>query len=103
MDLQATTQMSTLDNVVFAGCSFCAGRGSDAEGLTDNKDHPGLWVNLCHQNIDALKNLELINIEMSGSSNTDILINVIDQISKKPAKFLICEWTDCQDPNVSSI
>jgi hypothetical protein len=85
--------MSTLDNVVFAGCSFTAGHGLDPKGVLDNKTHPDLWVNLCHQGIDILKNLELINIGMSGAANTNIFINIIDQLSQRPAKYLICQWT----------
>lgn len=82
-----------MDNVVFAGCSFTTGYGLDPEGLLDNQTHPDLWVNLCHQDIDVLKNLELINIGMSGASNTNVFINIIDQLSQRPAKFLICQWT----------
>lgn len=95
--------------VVFAGCSFTAGTGwtaPPANGLYKNvdcKDYPGLWVNLCHQNIDALKKLELVNLSHGGGSNTEIFENVMKEISNELSdiKYLLVQWTSMPRYNFS--
>lgn len=81
-----------MSKVVFAGCSFTSGVGwsNDKE---DCKDYSGLWVNLCHQQIKQLQDLELVNVGVAGASNTEIFENTIGAITGTDVKFLFCQWT----------
>ena len=84
---------------MFAGCSFTAGNGW-VEPPKDNlhaniecKDYPGLWVNLCHSQINQLKDLELVNVGQGGGSNTEIFENAVREISTGDVKYMFVEWT----------
>ena len=89
-----------MKKVLFTGCSYTAGSGwlsADPESSmkVDVKDHPELWVNLCHQNIDYLSNLDLINLGKGGASNTEIFENTLRAISNFGNKIdiIFCQWT----------
>jgi len=89
-----------MTKVVFTGCSFTAGNGWATANPKESakievKDHPDLWVNLCHCNIDDLKNLELINLAQGGASNTDIFENTVKSIAThgNQISYLFCQWT----------
>lgn len=88
-----------MSKVVFAGCSFVAGNGWVASPMDDPhaniecKDYPALWVNLCHTQIDQLKDLELINVGRGGGSNAEIFKNAVKEISVGDVKYLFVEWT----------
>ncbi len=80
--------------VVFAGCSFTAGYGCGNDDVQE-KLSPFLWVNLCHTNIKRLADLELVNIGVSGSSNTEIFQNVVRYMSEHGNSIdtIFCQWT----------
>jgi hypothetical protein len=90
-----------MSTVVFTGCSFTAGNGWIAPSKDDPyaniecKDCPDLWVNLCHQQIDQLKELTLINNSRGGASNTEIFEVTTVAISKHLSniKYLFVQWT----------
>lgn len=89
-----------MNKVVFAGCSFTAGNGwVDTDPLESckisAKDHPDLWVNLCHQNIDNFRQLELVNLGVGGASNTEIFENLTRFISQNANAIdtIFCQWT----------
>jgi hypothetical protein len=89
-----------MKKVVFAGCSFTAGNGwnniEPEKSLTvEVKDSAHLWVNLCHQNIDLLKSLDLINVGQGGASNTEIFENAVGAVSahQNNIDYLFCQWT----------
>lgn len=90
-----------MKKVLFTGCSFTAGSGwADVDDLDlcrsiTVKDHPNLWVTLCHQNIDYLTQFELINCGVGGASNTEIFENTMREISKfgKDIEVVFCQWT----------
>lgn len=85
-----------MNKVVFVGCSAITGVGLDKNDLNkDCKDHPDLWVNLCHRGIKEFQQLELINLGESGSSNADIFLHAVEAVSKYPdLEYLICVWTN---------
>lgn len=88
-----------MKKVVFSGCSYTAGNGwaaidADLSLRTEAKTHPDLWVNLCHQNIDYLKNLELFNVAKGGASNTEIFENTVRAITNlSNIEVVFCQWT----------
>lgn len=84
---------------VFTGCSFTAGNGwidiEDSAGIAC-RDHPDLWVNLCHSQSPELKNLELVNLGQShGASNIEIFRRTVSAIAEHGAdiKYLFVQWT----------
>jgi hypothetical protein len=88
------------NKVVFAGCSFTAGNGwadiAPEESLsTACEDSPHLWVNICHQEISRLNDLELVNIGQGGASNTQIFENSVRSISslRDAIDIMFCQWT----------
>jgi hypothetical protein len=88
-----------VSKVVFAGCSFTAGNGwvkppvDDLYANIECKDYPDLWVNLCHTQIDQLKDLQLVNVGRGGSSNTEIFESAVREIVTDNVKYLFVEWT----------
>jgi hypothetical protein len=69
--------------IVFTGCSAVAGKGFNPNDIeADCKDNPILWVNLAHKNISQFLNLEIENLAVSGSSNSDVFVASVDAISK---------------------
>jgi len=89
-----------MKKIVFSGCSFTAGHGWDEcdpfnNSVTSVKESPNLWVNLCHQNIEQFKNLELINVGVGGASNTEIFQSTIKSISQhgNDIDTIFCQWT----------
>jgi len=89
-----------MSKVVFTGCSFTAGNGwvnadPDTSKKIADKTNDSLWVNLCHTQIDQLKNLELINYGQGGASNADIFKNTVQAIAnhKDQIDLLFCQWT----------
>ena len=89
-----------MSKVLFTGCSFTAGHGwsdiaPEESGEIAVKDSPYLWVNLCHQNINTLSSLELINLGQGGASNTEIFEHAVECIStnKNNIAYLFCQWT----------
>lgn len=89
-----------MKKLVFSGCSLTAGNGwKDCEPETSRsipvKESPNLWVNLCHQNIEQFKNLELINVGQGGAGNTEIFQFVIESISQHGSEIdtIFCQWT----------
>ena len=84
---------------VFTGCSFTAGNGwidiKDSAGIAC-RDHPDLWVNLCHTQSPELNNLELVNLGQShGASNIEIFRSTVSAIANYGAdiKYLFVQWT----------
>jgi hypothetical protein len=89
-----------MKKVVFTGCSFTAGTGwVDAPAEKSNqikcKDYPGLWVNLCHNQLNKLSQLELVNHGVGGASNTEIFENTVQVISEHTDNIdtIFCQWT----------
>lgn len=85
-----------MKKVVFSGCSITAGMGWDCnDPCENNPDYPDLWVNLCHKNIQKLNQLELVNIGISGASNTDIFTRTVEFMSQHQAEIdtLFVQWT----------
>lgn len=85
-----------MKKVVFAGCSFTAGSGWDKNNHSAKvSDCPALWVNLCHQNINQIKNLELHNIGIVGASNPEIFEELVKTISEfgNTIDTIFCQWT----------
>jgi hypothetical protein len=88
-----------MKKVIFTGCSLTAGNGwtnTDTEKsmCIERKDHPELWVNLCHDQILKLKKLELVNSGIGGASNTEIFQATVDSISSyKDIDTVFCQWT----------
>lgn len=85
-----------MSKVIFAGCSFTAGSGWDELGVVENcKNSPNLWVNLCCNQIDQLKNLELVNLGKGGASNSEIFTIATRAIaeSQSDVSMLFCQWT----------
>lgn len=88
------------NKVVFVGCSFTAGTGwadlmPEESGKIECKDSPHLWVNICHREIDRIKDLELVNIGQGGASNTDIFQNATRMISSagNNIDIMFCQWS----------
>lgn len=85
--------------LVFAGCSFTAGNGWNKTALENPnescKDHPALWVNLCHKNIKKFSRLELVNVAQGGASNTEIFHQAVESMSMFGSDIhtLFCQWT----------
>jgi hypothetical protein len=87
--------------VIFTGCSFTAGNGwvippkDTPYANIECKDYPDLWVNLCHQQIDQLKELTLINNSCGGASNTEIFEAAVGALSEhlSNTKYLFVQWT----------
>lgn len=87
--------------LIFSGCSFTLGAGwkdmgSPEESIKNfDKNSPYLWVNLCHDNIERLKKLEMINLGQGGASNTEIFQNTIRAISNfsDQIDIIFCQWT----------
>ena len=94
--------------VVFSGCSFTAGNGwidTDLEKSlqTECKESPDLWVNLCHNQIDRLKTLDLVNIGQGGASNLEIFKNTVKVIGQYNNNIdtIFCQWTSVPRYNFS--
>jgi len=84
---------------VFTGCSFTAGNGwidiEDSAGIAC-RDHPDLWVNLCHSESPELTDLELVNLGQShGASNIEIFRSTVSAIANygTDIKYLFVQWT----------
>lgn len=89
-----------MKKLVFTGCSFTAGNGwvdapPEQSQLIECKDHPKLWVNLCHAQIDQLNKLELVNLGVGGASNTEIFENTVQAIGNHANSIdtVFCQWT----------
>jgi hypothetical protein len=89
-----------MSKVIFTGCSLTAGNGwvdlppADSQGI-ECKDHPDLWVNLCHSELAQLKDLNLINLGQGGASNAEIFKNTVSAISEYQHNIntIFCQWT----------
>ena len=89
-----------MSKVVFTGCSFTAGNGwavlspGDSEKI-ECKDSPNLWVNLCYNQLQQLKDLDLVNYGVGGSSNAEIFKNTVNAISEydQNIDIIFCQWT----------
>ena len=85
--------------MVVTGCSFTAGIGwvntnPTTSSVTEAKDSPLLWVNLCHQQINQLTNLELLNISSGGSSNSDIFETTLNAMATyQHIDTIFVQWT----------
>jgi len=82
--------------IVFSGCSYTAGTGfNQLEPESMVKDSPYLWTNLLQQSSSKYKNLEQVNISVSGSSNTEIFENTITYLAEYGNKIdtMFCQWT----------
>jgi hypothetical protein len=90
-----------MHKVVFTGCSFTAGNGwvdhpnSEEGRRLECKDHPDLWVNLVANQLNQLKDLQIVNAGQGGASNFEIFANTVDAISKfqNEIKLIFCQWT----------
>ena len=87
------------NKVLFAGCSYTAGNGwmdlPEEESIkVECKDSPHLWVNICHDKIPQIKDLDLVNLGKGGASNTEIFQNVVRSISTiSDIDIVFCQWT----------
>lgn len=89
-----------MKKLIFTGCSFTAGNGwlnasLEKSQLIECKDCPELWVNLCHGRLDQLNGLELVNLGVGGSSNTEIFETTVQAISEHINNIdtIFCQWT----------
>jgi len=89
-----------MKKLVFTGCSFTAGNGwvdapLEKSQLIECKDRPELWVNLCHDQLGQLNDLELVNLGVGGSSNTEIFETTVQAISDHTNNIdtVFCQWT----------
>jgi hypothetical protein len=89
-----------MKSVVFTGCSFTAGNGwTDCDPkisvITEVKDCPDLWVNLCYKNIDTISQMELLNLAVGGSSNTEIFESTSKAIADYTSNIdtIFVQWT----------
>jgi hypothetical protein len=76
-----------MKKVLFTGCSYTAGIGFDLE-----KQEPGLWVNLLHQNT-LLKDCELINAGIGGRSNAGIFQDTVWNLTRNKIDYAFVSWT----------
>lgn len=82
--------------VIFAGCSFTSGAGwHPSDKMIEIRNHPDLWVTLCHKNIPQLKDLDCVNAGQGGASNTEIFVNCVQSLATYAGDivYLICQWT----------
>lgn len=81
--------------LLVAGCSCTSGSGLyPVEVGANSKDHPALWVNLCHNHIPEFKNLELLNVAKGGFSNLSIFISVLEAMSQyNDIRYIMIAWT----------
>ena len=77
-----------MDKILFAGCSITAGTGYALE-----KQEPGLWVNLLHQNSEHFNSLQLINVSRGGRSNAGIFQDSTWHLCKDHYRFAVIAWT----------
>lgn len=77
-----------MDKVLFTGCSYVSGAGFALE-----KDEPGLWVNLLHQNHDYLKHLALVNSAQGGRSNAGIFLDSAWHLARDQYRYAFVSWT----------
>jgi hypothetical protein len=73
---------------LFVGCSYTNGTGFELE-----KQEPGLWVNLMHQNCDALQSTQLVNLGRKARSNAGIFQDAVAGILEHDAKYVFVAWT----------
>ena len=78
-----------MDITLFAGCSYTAGIGFDQE-----KNEPGLWVNLLHSKNDFLNKTKLLNVATSGRSNAGIFQDAVWTILHNNVKYAFVAWTN---------
>ena len=77
-----------MDYTLFAGCSF-----TDGTGFHQNKSAPELWVNLLHNNVEALNKTQLLNVAKAGRSNAGIFSDAVYYLSKNNCKYAFVAWT----------
>jgi len=89
-----------MSKVIFTGCSFTAGTGWIDPHTPDHqkiecKDHPNLWVNLCHSRLEQIKHLQAINYGQSGANNSEIFRNTVKAMSEHHSNIdtIFCQWT----------
>jgi len=78
-----------MDISLFAGCSYTAGSGFALE-----KEEPGLWVNLLHNNNGLLNQTKLLNVAAPGRSNTGIFNDAVYNILHNNIKYAFVAWTN---------
>lgn len=84
-----------MKKVVFTGCSFTSGHGWNPNWPGDRQviHAPELWVNLCHQQIPRLQNLELVNLGLSSCNNADVFQSTVKAIAEHDIDIIFCQWT----------
>jgi len=85
-----------LKNVVFSGDSLTAGVGFNQLDLPQMvKDSPYLWTNLVQQSSSKYRNMEQVNISVSGCSNSEIFEDTIKYLAENGNNIdtLFCQWT----------
>ena len=98
-----------MKKLIFNGCSSVCGFALDPARPYENApDAEGLFVNLCHKNIEQFQDLELINLGESGASNSDIFMSAIGAISrnlsatkKNKIHTMLVAWTNYPRLNIS--
>jgi hypothetical protein len=73
--------------VIFTGCSYVSGFGLQDERLDQN-----LWVNILHQG--KFSEFELVNLGVSGNTNTGIFQDSLKAILDPDCKHLVVSWTE---------
>tara|TARA_R110000868_G_scaffold222193_1_gene474060 strand:- start:256 stop:1047 length:792 start_codon:yes stop_codon:yes gene_type:complete len=77
-----------MNYTLFAGCSYTYGTGFSQE-----KHDPDLWTNILHNKVSQLKKTTLLNVAISGRSNSGIFADAVFNITKHNCKYAFVEWT----------
>lgn len=74
---------------LFAGCSYTAGTG-----FLQEKHDSALWVNILFNSSKQLKQTQLLNVAEPGRSNQGIFADAVYNLTTRPCKYAIVEWTN---------
>lgn len=77
-----------MPKMLVAGCSYTSGYG-----FPDEKNEPGLWVNLLHRSLPEFYQCELVNIAKAGRSNQGIFQDAVWHLSRERYSYAIVAWT----------
>ena len=78
---------------LFSGCSITAGTG-----FTEEKNEPGLWVNLLHSQM--FSHTTKLNVGQSGRSNAGIFQDTVKNLLTHQVEYAIVQWTSTARFNI---
>lgn len=78
---------------LFSGCSFTAGTG-----FSEEKNEPGLWVNLLHSQM--FSHTTKLNVSKSGASNAVIFQDTVKNLLTHQVEYAIVQWTSTARFNI---